>query len=114
MPDADFYIRQGDRASTLRDVLRDAAGAAVSLQGGSAHIVIVPVGGGSPIVDATATIDQVGAGTSDGSIGKVSYSWQAGDTSVPGYYLGSWTGTFAGGAAQTLSNDRYRPRHVPP
>ena len=44
---ADFYIGQGDTASTLQVTLRDSAGNAVPYTGGSVHIDVTPIHGGA-------------------------------------------------------------------
>jgi hypothetical protein len=103
---ADFYIGQGDTASPLIDVLRDADGNPVNIQGATVALKIVPLRGGPAIVDDPADVDQNGDG-SDGSKGKVSREWTAGETAEAGSYLGQWIVTFAGGDVQTFPNTGY-------
>lgn len=107
MPDADFFIAQGDTASSLSDTLKDASGNAVDLQSATVTVTITPIGGGTAIVNAAAASnDQVGDG-SDGSKGDVSYAWQSGDTDTAGYYLARWTVTFQDGSIQSYPNDGF-------
>lgn len=100
----DFTIKQGDSASTFASTLTDADTNPVDIQGASVAFTMRPAAGGDPTIDAAAASnDQNGDGT-DGSKGKVSYTWQAGDTNTPGYYLADWTVTYAGGAVQAFPN----------
>lgn len=99
----DFYIGQGDTASPLIDVLRDADGNPVNIQGANVAAKIVPLRGGAAIVDRAASNEQVGDG-SDGSRGKVELEWNAGETDDGGSFLGQWIVTYAGGDVQTFPN----------
>lgn len=104
----DFYIRQGDTASDLADVLRDANGDPVNIQGATVRFLMVPLRGGTAKIDDDAQNDQVGDGLGDGSRGKVRYVWEnATQTDTPGDYLGSWVVTFSGGKVQTYPNGGY-------
>lgn len=99
--EADFTIRQGDTASTLEDQLLDAAGVPVNITGATVTLTLVPLKGGPAIVNnQPATIV-------DATLGKVARAWQAGETNTPGFYLGSWRVTFAGGAVQTFPNSGF-------
>jgi hypothetical protein len=100
-------VRQNDTASDLHAVLRDADGAAVDIQGiaGSAiKFRMGPLEGGTLIVsDQNSVNDQVGDG-SDGSKGRVHYSWVPADTDTDGLYLGTFRVTFAGAEVQSFPN----------
>lgn len=102
----DYYIRQGDSGVKISDVLKDENGAAVSIQGATVQFQVYPVGGGAALVSTTATNEQNGDG-SDGTKGKVSYTWTGTNTTASGVFLGSWPVTFGGGAVQTYPNGGY-------
>lgn len=97
---ADFYIGQGDTASTLLVTLRDANGNAVDITGASVHIDVTPIHGGTKIVDAAATI--VSAVN-----GQVSYTFTAPQTAAAGDFLATFTVTFSGGAVESFPNAGY-------
>lgn len=114
MATADFTLRQDDTASPLTDTLEDATGAAVSIQGATVKLTMVPVTGGTAVLNAVAATNaQVGDG-SNGTKGHVSYAWQAADTHTPGYFLASWTVTFVDNTIQTFPNDGYILIHITP
>lgn len=56
---------------------------------------------GTVVVDAAATVLQVGDG-SDGSKGKVKYEWAAGDTDTAGVYDLEWEVSFSDGTIRTF------------
>lgn len=97
---ADFYIGQGDTASTLLVTLRDANGNAVNITGATVHIDVTPIHGGTKIVDAAATIVNAASG-------QVSYTFTAPQTATPGDYLATFTVTFSGGAVESFPNAGY-------
>jgi len=97
---ADFYIGQGDTASTMLVVLRDANNNAVNITGASVHIDVTPIHGGTKTVDTSATIV-------DAPTGQVSYTFTAGQTAVAGDYLATFTVTFGGGAIESFPNAGY-------
>lgn len=104
---SDFYLRAGDTSSVLNDTLKDASGAAVDIASATITFTLTPLKGGAAVVSAQpATNLQVGDG-SDGSKGKVRYTWVAPQTNTPGDYLGSFKVVFAGGAIQTFPNAGY-------
>lgn len=106
MPEPDYYIRQGDGGVKISDTLKDASGTPVSIQGATVQFQVFPLSGGAALVSTTATNEQSGDG-SDGSKGKVSYTWSTSNTAASGFYLGSWPVTFGGGAVQTFPNAGY-------
>ena len=106
MPDADYYIRQGDTGITIADVLKDATGAAVNIANATVSFLLMPIHGGAPLVSAAASNDQVGDG-SDGTKGNVSYTWGTVATSVTGYFLGTWIVTYQSQAVQSFPNDGF-------
>lgn len=97
---ADFYIGQGDTASTLLVTLRDANNNPVNITGATVHIDVTPIHGGTKIVDAAATIV-------DAVNGQVSYTFTAPQTATPGDYLATFTVTFSGGAVEAFPNAGY-------
>lgn len=97
---ADFYIGQGDTASTLLVTLRDANGNAVNITGASVHIDVTPIHGGTKVVDAAATIVNAAGG-------QVSYTFTAPQTATPGDYLATFTVTFGGGQVESFPNAGY-------
>lgn len=111
--ESDFTIRQNDTTSPLAATLRDYAEAPVNLQSATVRFKMYPVTGGAAKVDAVATLVQVGDG-SDGTKGKVSYSWTAPNTDTAGFFLGSWHVTYSGGTIQTFPNEGYVLVHVSP
>ena len=107
MPEPDFFIKEGDTASIITSTLRDDDLAAVDIQGATVRFHLAPISGsGTPVLNAAAVNDQVGSGT-DGSKGKVSYAWVAGNTGFAGLYLGEWEVTYAGGKVQSFPNSSY-------
>lgn len=95
---SDFYIGQGDTASPLFGVLRDENEQPVNLTGAAVVLNLKPLRGGPPIVNnLPAVID-------DGPGGEIHRDWIAGETSIPGDYLGQWIVTFVGGKVQTFPN----------
>lgn len=100
---ADFTVRQGDNF-TIADTLEDADGVPVSIQGAAIKLTLIPIGGGTALLqDVAATNLQVGDG-SDGTRGKVSYSGGGATTATPGLYLGSWLNSTT---SQTFPNGGY-------
>jgi hypothetical protein len=106
VPEADFLLKLGDNASSITSTLLDASGDAVDIQGATIRWKLAPLAGGTVTIDDTAVNGQVGAGTLDGTIGQVGYSW-ATVPATPGRYLGEWETTFSGGSVQTFPNDGY-------
>ena len=103
-PVPDFFLKAGDTASTISATLQDDNGDAVDLQNADVEFHMVPISGsGSPALTDTASNDQNGTG-GDGSKGQVSYSWQAGDSDVSGWYIGEWQVTYADTSVQTFPN----------
>lgn len=104
---ADFTVRQGDDF-TIADVLKDAAGAPVSIQNAAIKLTLIPLAGGAPLLNAVAAVnDQVTDG-SDGSKGKVHYTGAGALTAAAaGLYLGSWVATFSGPSSMTFPNGGY-------
>lgn len=113
MPEPDFVIRANDTVSVIRDTLEDSTGAAVSIQGATVRFHLVARDRAATVLNAAASNDQVTDGT-DGSKGKVSYTWQAADTTTPGFYLGEWQVTYAGGSIQSFPNAAYVLVYVSP
>lgn len=108
MPAPDFSIKTGDTASDIYATLENSGGTAVDIQGASITFKMGPISGGTLTVASAAINAQNGAGTLDGSIGDVIYSW--GTSTVPttaGLYIAEWEVTFTNGSVQTFPNNSY-------
>lgn len=107
MPQADFYLKRGDTASSMYATLTDSAGAAVDIQGAIVYFRMKPIASsGTATFNRQATVLQVSNGQ-DGSKGKVRVDWQDGDTDTGGLYIGEWLVNYAGGSDQHFPNDGY-------
>jgi hypothetical protein len=102
----DFTIGQGDTASILTDTLEDQDGNPVDISGATVAFKMRKLDATTPTVNAAASNKQNGDGT-DGSKGKVSYTWGNVDTAVPGSYVGQWVVTYSSGKVQTFPNWTY-------
>ena len=100
MPTSDFYWKAHDTAPAIRVQLKDSSGANVDVTGGTVKFIMMAVGGGSPKVNATATIV-------DGPNGIVSYTPISADTDTPGSYTAEWEVTYLSGAKQTFPDPGY-------
>lgn len=107
MPDADFYLSQGDTGSPIKDTLTDADGNAIDLAGAGVRFEMRPIAGGAGFL-ADADNLQSGDG-SDGSKGKVQYRWNSstGDVATAGRFLAHWEVTYPSTIVQTFPNDGY-------
>lgn len=80
----------------------DEDGAALDISGATLAFTMIPLGGGTAVVDgAAASNDQVDADT----LGAWSYSWAAADTAAPGYYRAEVQVTHADDTIETFPND---------
>lgn len=104
----DFTVGQGDRASALTDQLLDANGVGVNITGAAVTLRLVPLEGG------TAIVNDLPAQITDAASGQVRRDWLAGETDRAGLYLGNWRVTFTGGVQQRFPNDGYFLLHVSP
>jgi hypothetical protein len=108
----DFSIKENDLLPTLDATLSDEAGP-IDLQGSTILFIMSTGTGATPKVSATASSMQVGDG-SDGSKGKVRYSWVEGDTDETGSYIAEFEVTVSGGKKLTVPNRGYiRVRIIP-
>lgn len=94
-----IYIKKGDRLPALVATLR-AAGSAVNLTGGSVKFIMRSVNGGTPKINAAATLTTPASGI-------VTYDWAAADTDTPGKYHAEFQYTTAGGLKQTFPNNEH-------
>lgn len=106
----DFIIKANDRLPVIEAVLGYAGtttGPNLTLPGVTVDFIMrladpagLPADGVLPRVNARATI-------TNPTQRIVRYSWKAGDTAVPGRYLGEWEVHDAAGLAQTFPVDGY-------
>ena len=102
-----ILMKSGDTAPDVKATLKDADGNAVDLAGASVKFVLATKASPRTVkVDATASVDQVSDGT-DGSKGKVSYAWLAGDTDSPGSYVAEFEVVYSDGEVQTFPTQGY-------
>jgi hypothetical protein len=97
---SDFVIRKGDRLPELTATLKDSAGLAVDLTAATLEFHMRAVAGGTPKVDAAATVVSPSAGT-------VKYVWATADTDTAGSYYGEFEVTFGDGRKQSFPNPGY-------
>jgi len=102
----DFYLKAGDTDSVMAATLKDANYDPVDIQGATVEFVLRALATGPALIDRAAAVKQVADG-GDGSKGKVEFSWQAGETDVPGMFLGEWRVTFGDQSVQTYPNVGY-------
>jgi hypothetical protein len=103
---ADVWIKNDDTAPVVRATLTDGQGTPADLNGATVRFIMRPIRDSMVVVSAAADNDQNGTGT-DGTLGYVSYTWQAGDTTEPGGYYAEFEVTYAGGEIETFPNDGY-------
>lgn len=100
----DAYIKQGDTLPAIQSTLTDASGNPVNVTGGTVTFSMTQhIGGTAALAAGTATFTAGG-----GSVGIVTYAWQASDTATAGVYFAEWLYKAAGGAGQErFPNDGY-------
>lgn len=101
-----FYIKQGNTLPVYTDTLTDAFGNVVNLTGATVTFHMTNMFAGN-VVNSTASIINAAQG-------QVSYTWQSGDTAIPGTYSAEWAVTFSGGAQQTFPLTSYRTISIMP
>src|SRR4051812_45924096 len=104
MPEPDFFIKTGDTGPRIQWTCENAFGTAVDVSGATPLFKARPISGGTLTIAGTATIDQVGAGTADGSLGQMHFNWPAGGFSTGGWYLGECEVTFTSGTVESFPN----------
>jgi hypothetical protein len=109
---SDFVMAQGDTAANFRTTCRDEAGNRVDISGASQiQIVMTPLGGGAPIVDAdfSDTPPALNLQTGAPTWGDIGYDWKsdASEVSTPGLYNVRATVTFSGGDKQSFPNEGF-------
>ena len=95
-----FYIKQNDTGPAMLATLQDANGTAVNLTGANVRFHMQSINGGSPVVDAAATIVTAASGL-------VRYNWLAADTGTVGTYQAEFEVTYADTSIETFPNDGY-------
>jgi hypothetical protein len=99
MPRPDFYVKQGDLLPDVVRLLEDADAVPVDISAASSVMFkMQPIGGGS-VISGTAVVHAA-------TVGQVTYSWEAGDTDVAGFYLAEWEVRFSGNT-ETFPNGGY-------
>ena len=101
-----FYIKQANTLPVYTDTLTDASGNVINLTGATVTFHMTNMFAGN-VVNATATIVNA-------ALGQVSYSWQSGDTSIPGTYSAEWAVVFSGGSQETFPLTGYRTIEILP
>lgn len=97
-----ILVKTGDTAPVVNATLTDSSGAAVDLSGATVKFIMATSSTPrSVVVDAAATLVQVGDG-SDNSRGKVRYDWLAADTATAGSYVAEFEVTFSDLKVQTF------------
>jgi hypothetical protein len=104
MPEPDFFIKTGDTGSQIQWICEDSTGAAVDVAGSTPMFKMGPLSGGTLTIAGTATVDQVGAGTIDGTRGRMHFSWPTGGVSTADWYRAECEVTFMSGTIQTYPN----------
>lgn len=94
----DYTITQNDTYPPIRGVVKDENGAVVDLTGATVKFIMQPTDDQTDTVNAAATVE-------DAVNGIVSYSWQAGDTGVPGMYYAEFEVTHGGGGVETFPRE---------
>lgn len=91
---ADFELAEGDTTPALTATLN------ADLTGATVKLVLKNADATSEYLNKTATI-------SSAADGKVSYTWAAADTSVPGDYVGEWQVTFSDSTVKFYPTEGY-------
>lgn len=106
---ADVWLKTGDTAPAIRQVLVDGSGNPANLEGATVKFFMRKLtrpGEAEPdVIGGDAVLDQVDDG-GDGTRGKVHYNFEAGALAAGGY-RGEWQVTFASGAIETFPNNGY-------
>ena len=96
-------MKQGDTAPAITATLLDSSGDAVDLTDAAIRFLLRDAFTRIEYLSEDASNDQSGDG-SDGSKGKVSYAWQAGDTDVVGVYRGEFEVTYYDQTVESFPN----------
>lgn len=107
MPDK--YMKVGDTlpelTATLEVTADDGTTSAANIYGASVELILRPVRSTEPTLHVWAdNLDNDVGGTNRG---MVRYSWQPGDTDLPGGYFGEWRVTYAAGDVETFPDTGY-------
>lgn len=93
-----FYIKKRDRLPVIVGTVKDGNGVIVNLTGATAKFIMSATPGGTPLINAVATI------LAPATAGRVKYDWLAADTLTPGTYYGEFEITFPGPLLETFPN----------
>lgn len=96
----DFTIKENDTSPVLQRTLVDSAGTAVNLTGASVVFKMYDQVRATQVVSAAATLD-------DAANGVVSYTWQAADTDVPGWYWVEFVVTYSDSSIEKFPNSGF-------
>lgn len=94
-----FTIKKNDRAPSISATFTS-GGSPVDLSGATVKFLMAPSVGGTPKVNASATIVSA-------TEGQVRYDWASGNTDTVGLFYAEWEVTYSNGVKQTFPNDNY-------
>lgn len=100
-----FYIKEGDRLPAITGTVKDGDGVEVNLTGCTAKFIMSLVPGGTPVVNAAASI--LAGIPPVGYPCRLSYAFLAGETDVSATYYAEFEVTFPGGVLETFPNNGY-------
>jgi hypothetical protein len=103
MPEEAHFLKQNDTADYIERTLRDAYGVPANLTGATVVFSMRVKPGG------TAKISGSGATVVSAGVGRVRYSFTAGNTDTADEYEGEFQATFSDGGIQTFPNDGHIP-----
>lgn len=98
---ADFVVKAGNTLPVPQGTLKGADGNAINGSGATVRFHMRPVGETAWTIDQAATwVNQAG--------GVARYTWQPGDTDVPGIYESEFFVTFSDGTILSFPNEGYK------
>lgn len=108
-----FVLKANDSRPDLLATLEDASGP-VNLTGATVQFRLASTletvdGCGDATYVKNAVLWTKNATITNPTTGAVSFAWSAADTGTPGYYLGEFLATFAGGQKQSFPTSGFIP-----